>query len=407
MDINIKNLKKQYENFIYPKPTEDIDKDYIQKKKALLSDPYYFWHRLWPEKPLIKKGLKILVAGCGSQQASILAHFNKKHFFTAVDLSKTSIDHNYKLKKKHNIQNLNLICEDFRNLKFEEKFDYIISTGVIHHLEEPDTAINYFEKNLTDLGVIYLMVYGSKESRPISEMKKVFNMFGFDQNKKSILQGKNIINQLLPDHPVKIFSNKFYDKNYDEGFVDLFLHKHEKFFSIKELFSLIERNNLMTKNCISENISSGYRYFYDDAEMSKKFKQMKLEDQLEISQILNWSDRKIIITCCKKNLGNRSIIKMDLNFDELYIFGIRGAKYNFSKTAEGIIIEINYKKEKFKFLFNKFVGQDLVKLFQGNIKVSELTKLLNIEESVKFKQTLETIYRCKLLDISFHPVNNL
>ena len=232
-------------------------------------------------------------------------------------------------------------------------------------------------------------------------------MFGFDQNKKSILQGKNIINQLLPDHPVKIFSNKFYDKNYDEGFVDLFLHKHEKFFSIKELFSLIERNNLITKNCISENISSGYRYFYDDEEMSKKFKQMKLEDQLEISQILNWSDRKIIITCCKKNLGNRSIIKMDLNFDELYIFGIRGAKYNFSKTVEGIIIEINYKKEKFKFLFNKFAGQDLVKLFQGNIKVSELTKLLNIEESVKFKQTLETIYRCKLLDISFHPVNNL
>ena len=55
----------------------------------------------------------------------------------------------------------------------------------------------------------------------------------------------------------------------------------------------------------------------------------------------------------------------------------------------------------------RFINQALELNFYKNIKVSELTKLLNIEESVKFKQTLETIYRCKLLDISFHPVNNL
>ena len=31
--------------------------------------------------------------------------------------------------------------------KFSEKFDYIISTGVIHHLIEPETALKYFYKN--------------------------------------------------------------------------------------------------------------------------------------------------------------------------------------------------------------------------------------------------------------------
>ena len=64
-----------------------------------------------------------LVAGCGANQACILSYNNPGYSFTGVDISKESIKNNEKLIKKHNLKNLNLICEDFRLIKFDKKFD--------------------------------------------------------------------------------------------------------------------------------------------------------------------------------------------------------------------------------------------------------------------------------------------
>ena len=64
---NDKNLlKEHYEKFIYPKPVEDIDKEFLEKRKVLYADPNFSWHFLWPEKnyPEKDKILNILVAGC-------------------------------------------------------------------------------------------------------------------------------------------------------------------------------------------------------------------------------------------------------------------------------------------------------------------------------------------------------
>ena len=75
--------------------------------------------------------------------------------FRPKDLSKKSLDHQNKLIKKHQIKNLTLFCNDFRLLKFDKKFDYIISTGVIHHLEDPSSALKYFNDNFNTF-LIYL-----------------------------------------------------------------------------------------------------------------------------------------------------------------------------------------------------------------------------------------------------------
>ena len=122
MSDNIKKLTDQYNNYIYPRPCEDIEKEWLSKKMFRNNDPNYQWHKLWPEYPYSRDKMNILVAGCGSDEAAILAKCNPIHNFIGIDLSENSLNHQKKLIKKHRIKNLQLICDDFRSQKFETKF---------------------------------------------------------------------------------------------------------------------------------------------------------------------------------------------------------------------------------------------------------------------------------------------
>ena len=52
---NFQYLKNHYNNFIYPKPTEDIEEDYLKKNRRSISDPTIFFHRIFPEKKFSKE----------------------------------------------------------------------------------------------------------------------------------------------------------------------------------------------------------------------------------------------------------------------------------------------------------------------------------------------------------------
>ena len=103
---NYEYLKNHYNDFIYPKPTEDIEEDYLKKNRRSVSDPTIFYHRIFPEKINSNEKLNILIAGCGSHEAAILAKFNPQHNIIGVDLSENSIIHEKKLVEKHKIKNL-------------------------------------------------------------------------------------------------------------------------------------------------------------------------------------------------------------------------------------------------------------------------------------------------------------
>lgn len=299
---NFQYLKNHYNNFIYPKPTEDIEKDYLKKNRRSISDPSIFFHRIFPEKKFSKEKLNILIAGCGSHEAAILAKFNPQHNVIGVDLSENSILHQEKLVKKHKIENLILVCNDFRKEKFNTKFDYIISSGVIHHLEDPDSALDCFNNLLKDDGAISLMVYGDKINYSLNQVKLLFRKLDLSHDIRSINLSKNILSKLNDNHPAKIFASKADDLNFDAGIVDFLLHKSEKFFSIKDLIKLLNNNNFFIKNLNNGIIFSLTKFFigFDNPELLEKLRKLNIEDQLELGQILNWNDEKSL-SCAQKN----------------------------------------------------------------------------------------------------------
>ena len=403
MTEKIQKIINQYNDYVYPEPCDDIDKDWILKKKFLQGDPNYHWHKLWPEKKYSREQMNILVAGCGANQAAILAKCNPIHNFIGIDLSKKSINHQEKLKKNFKIDNLKLFCDDFRNQKFEISFDYIISTGVIHHLEDPNSALNYFNSLLKDNGILYLMVYGNQESSSIQALKDVFKKLEFTQNNDSINNIKNLVKKLDKNHPSKIFVNQYADFNYDAGVVDLFLNPQEKFYSIKELIKDLGDNNFIIKNFIDGNVAAVTKYFINNTALHDKFKKLPIEEQLNIAQILNWKDRKIDVICTKTHNKQYSRYYSNIDLDSIYIYQFELIDYKFLR--ENIEIKNIKDGSNFKFNFDN-TKLDWNKILSGRYNLKNLTKKLTMIEKENFFKIIKFLIENFLLDYSFYRIED-
>lgn len=403
MSDNIKKLTNQYNNYIYPKPCEDIETEWIQKNRYQTCDPNYHWHKLWPEYPYSRKKMNILVAGCGSDQAAILAKCNPIHNFIGIDLSEESLKHQKKLVKKHQIKNLKLICDDFRNQKFDSKFDYIISSGVTHHLDDPSSALKFFDENLSENGVLYLMVYGNQQSEGIKELKNVFRKLKFSQNQESIKNIKNLLPKLNIDHPSKIFLKYFNDHNYDAGVVDIFLHPKEKFYSIKELINELGLNNFVIKNFVDGKVGAVTKYFYDNPDLLANFNKLSIEDRLDIAQILNWQDRKINVICSKTSNKKFSKIYNKLKYDDIYAYRMQNMEYYYDEEKIKILNSKDGSNFTFKFKNKKINWK---KILSGQKKLSEMTDSFSKNEKNNFYNIIEFLVDNYLLDFSFNKIED-
>ncbi len=399
---NISELAEQYNNYIYPKPTENLSEEWIKKNRFQICDPNYCWHRLWPEKPYNTKRLDILIAGCGSDQAAILAKCNPNHNFVGIDLSENSLKHEKKLIEENKIENLKLHHDDFRSVKFKKKFDYIISSGVIHHLDEPGTGLKYFNQNLKDEGVIYIMVYGDKKSYATNQVKQLFKKLNLKQNEESINFVKNTIGKLNNLHPAKIFTETEIkqDLNHPSGVVDFFLHKKENFFSIKELIKLLNKNKLIIKNFANGRIKPLTKFFTDaPINVKEKINSLSIEDKLEISQILNWNDRKIDLICCKSKNKKNSIVYNEINLKKIYTYQYHGVEYK----IDGNNIRINDKINNGFFNLN-FENSKFKEILDGKKILSEITASFDKIEREKFNDKIIFMIENSILDFSYHPI---
>jgi SAM-dependent methyltransferase len=101
----------------------------------------------------------IWVAGCGTNQAVYTALRFPKASVIASDLSQASLDIAASNAATLGITNLKLRQENLNTVTYREAFDYVISTGVIHHNAEPKRALGNIARALRPKGGIELMVY--------------------------------------------------------------------------------------------------------------------------------------------------------------------------------------------------------------------------------------------------------
>ncbi|MFM8352374.1 MAG: class I SAM-dependent methyltransferase, partial [Actinomycetales bacterium] len=199
----------------------------------------------WPDREY-QANMEILVAGCGTNQAAVIAYTNPTAHVVAVDVSAHSLDHHRHLAGRYGLVNLELHrlpIEEITSL--EQEFDLIISTGVLHHLADPDAGLRSLAKCLRPNGVLALMLYASYGRLGVEIMQSIFGDLGLGRNEPSLAMIRDAVRQVNPEHPLVGYLRIANDMTDDAGLVDTFVHARERSYTIDECREFVESAGLI------------------------------------------------------------------------------------------------------------------------------------------------------------------
>jgi SAM-dependent methyltransferase len=105
------------------------------------------------------RGRRILDAGCGTgHRLMALAQTFPEAHFTGIDMNLASVETAVALARHHGITNVRLMQGNLME-PLPERYEMIISAGVVHHLEDPQAGLDNLCAALTDDGLLMLWLY--------------------------------------------------------------------------------------------------------------------------------------------------------------------------------------------------------------------------------------------------------
>jgi SAM-dependent methyltransferase len=230
-------VSRQYQRWRYPPPLEDLEAwtdtnwDWF--------DPLHSHRVLWPDREY-KPDLDILIAGCGTNQAAVFAFTNPAAKVVAVDISRSSLDHQQYLKDKHGLRNLELHLlpvEELPTLGLD--FDLVVSTGVIHHMADPLAGMKALAGCLRRDGALGVMLYARYGRSGVELLESVFRDLELRQDDESVQIVKDAISVLPAEHPVRNYVKGAEDLESDAALVDTFLHGRARSYTVAECIDLV------------------------------------------------------------------------------------------------------------------------------------------------------------------------
>jgi SAM-dependent methyltransferase len=143
------DVRALYEVYPYPSPVVGDD---------LIEDVANCLYSLYGEDPL--EGWKVLDAGCGTghRLAGVARRYARAEF-VGIDMTTASLEVAEQLTARHRLRNVRLQEGNLLDLKVSGKFDLVISSGVIHHLEDPRRGLQNLASLLSPDGVLVVWLY--------------------------------------------------------------------------------------------------------------------------------------------------------------------------------------------------------------------------------------------------------
>ena len=241
-DAVSQRVRTFYERHPYPPPVDSLDKyrRLSQDRQGRRAD----FHLVWPAQRY-REDHSILVAGCGTSQAAKYALRWPAAKITGVDFSAASVRYTEGLKRKYDLHNL-----EVRELPVERvselasTFDYIICTGVLHHLPDPDAALSALRDVLRPAGAMNIMVYAPYGRTGIYMLQDLCRRVGIKPTDAGIRELVEVLAALPAGHPLATLLREAPDFRNEAALADALLHPQDRAYSVPQLFELLEHGRM-------------------------------------------------------------------------------------------------------------------------------------------------------------------
>ena len=171
-------------------------------------------------------------------------------------------------------------------------FDMIVSTGVLHHLKNPQKGLNMLNDIEFEHGGAQFMVYGKYGRTGVYQVQELLR--SINQQSQSIdddLNSANVILEVLPTkHWFRHFTFPDTEIFENGGIYDLLLHKRDVSYSIRELHKWLEKGGYhfvdFSQNQDRTNLSLNGRKLKALKLLYKKLLKMNIGTQQSISEVI-------------------------------------------------------------------------------------------------------------------------
>jgi SAM-dependent methyltransferase len=231
-------VSRFYESHPYPPPVDDLDsyrKSWDDRRRRAES------HLLWANEPY-REDRSVLVAGCGTTQAAHYALRWPHARVTGIDVSATSVAFTHELKRRYALDNLEVRQLPLeRAVELGETFEYVVCTGVLHHLLDPDAGLRALHDVLAPAGALHVMVYAPYGRAGIYILQDYCRRLGIGHTDAEIRDLAASLKALPSDHPLAPLLRSSPDFASSAGVADALLHPQDRAYSVPQLMEFLER----------------------------------------------------------------------------------------------------------------------------------------------------------------------
>lgn len=234
-----------------PYPPRDPDDEKHRLLSSQLGDLVRVNGLLWGGvRPL--ETLRLLDAGCGTGDSAIyMASQAAGARVVALDQSAPSLDIARRRAAVRGLANVEFVDASLLDLPRLGlgPFDYIVCSGVLHHLDDPATGVRALTHVLADDGGLGIMLYGRLGRMPIYQLQDLMRRLtdGEPLAARAAL-AEQALQAVAPRHFFKAanLERELNDVSVYRaaGIVDLLLHARDRAYTVDELHTLLDATGL-------------------------------------------------------------------------------------------------------------------------------------------------------------------
>jgi SAM-dependent methyltransferase len=185
---------------------------------------------------------RILDAGCGTGVSTdYLCHLNPGSQVLAVDISGGALELARERTRRSGaaaqVEELRIEKRSLLDLEPDDRFDYINSVGVLHHLDQPEAGLRALAAQLAPQGVLHLFLYADAGRWEIHRSQRALSLLQVGTGELGLKLGRQLFNELPADNRLRRHHEQRWalDTRADSNFADMYLHPQETSYDLQRL----------------------------------------------------------------------------------------------------------------------------------------------------------------------------